>query len=107
MPMNIVFLDQGTISPQTVLRTPAFPHHLEIYSETGKDQLASRMSDADIVIVNKVKLDAEAPSAAPRLKMVAVAATGTDNIDVLTCARRGITVSNIRNYADRGRDAHC
>jgi glycerate dehydrogenase len=97
--MNIVFLDQGTISPQTVLRTPAFPHRLQTYSQTSKDQLASRMAEADIVIVNKVKLDAESVSAAPRLKMVAIAATGTDNIDLVACARRGITVSNIRNYA--------
>jgi glycerate dehydrogenase len=97
--MNIVFLDQGTISPQTVLHAPAFSHNLQVYSQTRPDQLAARVAEADIVIVNKVKLDAASLNAAPRLKMVAVAATGSDNIDVAACARRGITVSNIRNYA--------
>jgi len=97
--MNIVFLDQGTISPQTVLRPPAFPHHLQVYSRTSADELRPRLAEADIVITNKVKLDAQAISAAPRLKMIAVAATGTDNIDVQACSKRGIAVSNIRNYA--------
>lgn len=97
--MNIVFLDHGTISPQTLLRTPAFPHDLQTYSRTTQEQLPSRLAEADIVIVNKVKLGAQAISAAPRLKMIAVAATGTDNIDVAACEKRGIVVSNIRNYA--------
>ena len=97
--MNIVFFDYGTLSPQTVLRVPAFPHDLRIYERTGEDELAARLAEADIVIVNKTKLDARALAAAPRLKMVAVAATGTDNIDLAACAKRGVTVSNIRNYA--------
>lgn len=99
MPLNIVFLDRGTISPQTFLRATAFPHDLQVYERTEPDQLNSRLAEADIVIVNKVKLDAQAIFAAPRLKMIAVAATGTDNIDLLACGKRDITVSNIRNYA--------
>src|SRR5690606_16815978 len=54
---------------------------------------------ADIVIVNKVKLGAQEIAAAPRLRMVAVAATGSDNIDLTVCRERGIVVSNIRGYA--------
>ena len=99
MPLNIVFLDRGTISPQTFLRAPAFPHNLQVYERTRPDQLGSRLAEADIVIVNKVKLDAQAICAAPRLKMIAVAATGTDNIDLVACGKREIAVSNIRNYA--------
>ncbi|HSV79234.1 MAG TPA: D-2-hydroxyacid dehydrogenase [Ramlibacter sp.] len=97
--MNIVFLDRDTISPQTWLRQAAFPHNLQVYGRTRPDQLGWRLAEADIVIANKVKLDADAFAAAPRLKMVAVAATGTDNIDLVACGQRGIVVSNIRSYA--------
>ena len=99
VPLEIVFLDRATISPQTCLRQPNFPHHLQVYERTQPDQLASRLAEADIVIVNKVKLDAQAILAAPRLKMIAVAATGTDNVDLAACRERGVVVSNIRNYA--------
>ena len=97
--MNIVFLDRDTISPDTTLRTPAFAHTWTQYDRTTADQAASRIADADIVIVNKVKLSAETLAQAPKLKLIAVAATGTDNIDLAACQQRGIVVSNVRNYA--------
>jgi len=58
-----------------------------------------RIAQADIVVVNKVKLMAEALLQAPRLKLMAVAATGTDNIDLTTCQARAILVCNVRDYA--------
>jgi glycerate dehydrogenase len=97
--MKIVFLDRGTLSPQTSLRRPGFEHEFETFESTAPHEVASRIADADIVIVNKVKLGAAAVDSAPRLRFVAVAATGTDNIDLQACAARGIVVSNIRNYA--------
>jgi glycerate dehydrogenase len=97
--MNIVFLDHGTLSPRTVLRRPSFAQELRLYERTAPEELETRLADADIVIVNKMRLDARALAAARRLKMIAVAATGTDNIDLAACERRGIIVSNIRNYA--------
>ena len=97
--MKIVFLDRGTLSPQTKLRRPQFPHELQVYESTSSDQVAERIADADIVIVNKVRLPAEAIACARRLRLVAVAATGTDNVDLQACRSRDIVVSNIRNYA--------
>ncbi len=97
--MKIVFLDRATLSPETTLRLPAFAHTLECYDNTQPEEVAQRIADADIVITNKVKLNAQALQSAARLKFVAVAATGTDSIDLKACAERGITVSNIRNYA--------
>ena len=97
--MKIVFLDRATLAPQTVLRRPAFDHTLELFDSTAPDQVAARIADADIVVVNKVRLDAALLAAAPRLRLVAVAATGTDPIDIAACAERGIAVSNIRDYA--------
>jgi glycerate dehydrogenase len=97
--MNIVFLDSDTISPETTLRSPAFAHQWHQYDRTTSDQAAERIAAADIVIVNKVKLSAETLAKAPHLKLIAVAATGTDNIDLAACQQRGIVVSNVRNYA--------
>jgi len=97
--MNIVFLDRETLSPQTILRRPRFPHELRLYERTAPDEVAERIADADIVIVNKVKLPAAAIGRARRLRLIAVAATGTDNVDLEACKARGIVVSNIRNYA--------
>lgn len=98
-PMQIVFLDRETISPKTVLRPVSFDHQLTVYGRTTRDQVVERIADADIVITNKVPLRQEAIEQASRLKMVAVAATGTDNVDLAACARKGIVVSNIRGYA--------
>lgn len=97
--MKIVFLDRDTISPDTTLRSPTFAHEWEQHKRTTADQAAARIADADIVIVNKVKLSAEVLAQAPKLKLIAVAATGTDNIDLQACQHRGIVVSNVRNYA--------
>lgn len=97
--MKIVFLDRDTLSPQTRLRPPAFPHELVCHARTAPAEVAARIADADIVLVNKVRLDAAAIAQASRLKLIAVAATGTDNIDLAACAAQGVVVSNIRNYA--------
>ena len=98
-PARVVFLDRDTLSPETTLRELGFPHELEVFDRTTAEQVAGRISDADIVITNKVPVREAALAGAKRLRLVAVAATGTDVVDVKACAARGITVSNIRNYA--------
>jgi glycerate dehydrogenase len=98
-PARIVFLDRQTLSPSTVVRAPGFPHRLVEYDRTAPHQLHERIADADIVISNKVRFDAAALDAAKKLRLIAVAATGTDVIDIRACTDRNIAVSNIRNYA--------
>jgi len=100
-PQHIVFLDRDTLPPETVLKDVSFPHILTVHGRTSLAEVAERITDADIVITNKVPVSAEAIRQAERLKFIAVAATGYDNVDLATCAERGITVSNIRNYAAR------
>src|SRR5690606_14976410 len=97
--MQVVFLDRDTISPDTVLRTLSFEHDIKVYGRTSRDQVPARIANADIVITNKVPLRREAIEQARQLKMVAVAATGTDNVDLDACNEKGIIVSNIRGYA--------
>ncbi|MCJ9728599.1 glycerate dehydrogenase, partial [Bradyrhizobium sp. PRIMUS42] len=96
---KIVFLDRDTMPSQINLRTFAFPHELREFGATKPDQVCDRVADAHIVITNKVPLSAAVVARARNLKLVAVAATGTDIVDLSACAARDITVSNIRNYA--------
>lgn len=98
-PWTIVFLDRETLSPETTLRPPSFSHEMVLYDRTEPEDVAGRIADADIVIVNKSKVTAASLAGASRLRLVAAAATGTDNIDVRAAAAKGIVVSNIRNYA--------
>jgi glycerate dehydrogenase len=96
---SIVFLDRETIPSHTILRRPSFPHLWTEHLRTAPAEVANRCRDATIVIVNKVKMTADSIAQMPRLRLVAVAATGTDPVDLKACAERGIVVSNIRNYA--------
>jgi glycerate dehydrogenase len=96
---KVVFLDRATLSPQTVLRPLSFEHDLVLFDSTEPSQVAARIHDADIVITNKVRIDIESLTGAKNLKLVAVAATGTDVVNLAACEQRGITVSNIRHYA--------
>jgi len=102
----IVFLDRDTIAPQIRFRAPGFAHDMVWHGHTSPDEVAARIAGADIVIVNKLKLRGEHIAAAPRLKVVAVAATGTDNVDLAACRERGIVVTNIRHYADHAVPEH-
>lgn len=99
MSHNIVFLDRETIAPDIEVRHPAFAHAWKEYGQTTPEQVVERAREATIIINNKVLLRAETLAELPALKMIAVAATGTDCIDKDTCTRKGIVVSNIRDYA--------
>lgn len=94
---NIVFLDRDSLHAS--VRSPAFEHAWSEYAATAPGDVALRLRDATIAITNKVPLRAADIAQLPRLKMVAVAATGTDNVDLAACRERGIVVSNIRNYS--------
>lgn len=94
---NIVFLDRDSLQAQ--VRRPAFAHAWTEYPATAAGDVALRLRGASVAITNKVPLRAADIAALPDLKMVAVAATGTDNVDLAACRARGIVVSNIRNYS--------
>jgi glycerate dehydrogenase len=96
---RIVFLDRATIAPQIRLRRPGFPHEYVEHAATGADEVVPRLAGATIAIVNKVRLTAEALAQLPQLRLVAVAATGTDCVDKAYCEAHGIAVANIRGYA--------
>jgi glycerate dehydrogenase len=94
---RIVYLEGESIIAD--VRRPDFPHCWVEHATTLPPQVAERLAGATIAIVNKLPVDAGLIAALPDLQMVAVAATGTNNIDLDACRRRGIVVSNIRGYA--------
>ncbi len=97
--MRIAFLDRQTLAPSVNLRRPSFVHDWVEYDHTAPEQVADRAARAEIVIVNKVPLHAAALAQLPHLKLIAVAATGTDIVDLEACRARGVLVCNIRGYA--------
>lgn len=98
-PLELVFLDGETLRPDTVLKPFAFPHRLVVHARTAPAEVAARIAGADVVMTNKVALGAAEFDAAPNLRLVAVAATGTDRIDLDAARARGIAVANVRDYA--------
>ena len=94
---RIVFLDRDSIRAN--IRLPAFPHIWDEYPLTAPEQTCERLKDATIVIANKVALRGELLARLPKLKLIAAAATGTDNIDLAWCREHQLAVSNIRGYA--------
>lgn len=97
MSQNIVFLDRSTL--QAKVRRPTFEHGWQEYPVTAVSDLTERLRDATVAITNKVPLRAETLQQLPKLKMIAMAATGYDVVDVAYCKANGIAVANIRNYA--------
>lgn len=96
-PLTIVALDRATLPAQAFPFD--FPHQLIEYPNTRPDETAERIQTADIVITNKVRLTAEHLANHPRLKLVAVAATGYNNVDTQAARQVGITVCNIPAYS--------
>jgi glycerate dehydrogenase len=98
-PLRIVFLDAETLRPDTVLRPFAVPATLATHARTAPHETAARIAGADVVLVNKVRIGDAEMAAAPRLRLIALAATGSDNVDLAAAKARGIAVVNIRDYA--------
>ncbi len=94
---RIVFLERESIRGE--FRRPDFPHDYEEYPLSAAEDVPARVREASIVITNKVVLHGELLATLPNLKMVACAATGTDNVDIEWCRSHGVVVSNIRGYA--------
>ena len=102
---RIVFLDRDSLIAN--VRPPAFAHAWQDHAATAEQEVVGRLQGATVAITNKVPLRAAAIAQLPDLKMVAIAATGSDNVDLAACRERGIVVSNIRNYSTVSVPEHC
>jgi glycerate dehydrogenase len=97
MTMRIVFLDRASLKAS--IRAVAFSAQYIEHEKTAVDEIVARLAGASVAIVNKVPMRAETLRHLPQLKMIAVAATGYDVVDIDYCKQHGIAVANIRNYA--------
>jgi glycerate dehydrogenase len=94
---HVVFLERQSVRAD--VRRPRCAATYVEHDKTAPGQVVERLRDATIAIINKVVMRDETLAQLPKLKLIAMAATGYDCIDVEACRRRGIAVANIRNYA--------
>ena len=100
MPLKAVFLDKKTFADNVSLeQIKQQVSTLHCYDTTAPEDIVSRCIDADIIITNKVVLDQEILTKMPQLKLVCIAATGINNVDILSAQQLGIAVTNVSGYA--------
>lgn len=97
--MRLVFLDRKTIGDIPNINLLEQFGQVIYHMTTSPEQTCDRIKDADIVITNKVLLDSAAIAQAARLKLICVAATGTNNVDKVAAGKRGIIVKNAEDYS--------
>lgn len=97
--INIVFLDRTGIPASHNIPRPTFPHNWVEYDRTSADETFERTKDADIVVTSKVIFNRELMEKLPKLKLIAITATGTNNVDLIAAKELGITVKNVTGYS--------
>ena len=97
--MKVVILDAKTLGDDIDLSIFEQFGDLEVYPTTTPAQLYERIEDADIIITNKVVIDKDVINAARNLKLICVAATGYNNVDVAYAKEKGIAVTNVAGYS--------
>jgi len=95
---SAAFLDYATLGPGVDTTRLEQLVDTEYYDSSSPSDVAARVADCDIAIVNKAKVGADAIKGAKRLKLIALVATGSDNVDLAAAKERGIAVANIRDY---------
>jgi glycerate dehydrogenase len=98
--MKAVFLDYETVSAgdlDSARLLRAIPG-LELLAATKQQDVAERIAGHEVVLLNKLRIDRALIAATPTLKLIALAATGTNNVDVEAAREHGVAVCNIRDY---------
>ena len=96
--MKIVFLDAATMGDVSFEPFEQLGEFIS-YATSTPTEARERVKDADVVMINKVIVNKEVIDAAPSLKLICVAATGVNNIDVDYAASKGIPVRNVAGYS--------
>lgn len=99
MSHHIVFLDNEGIGPTVELPKLSFPHTWKSYVYTHPEDVVERLQDATIALTCSVPLRAEHLRQLPKLRMISLALTGTDIVDIDYCLEHGIMVTNVPGYA--------
>lgn len=96
--MKIVFLDAATMGDVSFSPISALGE-LECFQTSDREEALQRVKDAEVLIINKIKVDKELMDAAPKLRLICEAATGVNNIDLEYAASKGIPVRNAVGYS--------
>lgn len=97
--MKIVVLDAVTLGSEIDLTVLNEFGSVEIYDNTFANQVVERSQEAEIIITNKVKINQEMLRSLPGLKLICVAATGVDIIDLNACDESNVVVKNVKGYS--------
>lgn len=97
--MKVVLLDIDTLGEDISLDMMDSLGEVVKYKMTKPDEVTKRISDADVIVTNKVLLNEEKLSYAKNLKLICVTATGYDNIDTDYCKKNNIAVCNVKGYS--------
>ena len=93
---KIVFLDSFVLNPGDLdWGVLAEQGQLTVYERTPSAEIVARAAEAEVIILNKVRITAEILDRLPRLRLILVAATGYDVVDVAAARERGVTVCNV------------
>jgi lactate dehydrogenase-like 2-hydroxyacid dehydrogenase len=104
--LNIVFLDADTLGQDVSLNYIKQMGNFQAFTHTLPEHTVQRCINADVIITNKVVLNREILKHLPRLKLICVAATGTNNIDLEYCSTHTIAVKNAVNYSSNSVAQH-
>ncbi|MEA3455787.1 MAG: D-2-hydroxyacid dehydrogenase [Campylobacterota bacterium] len=99
--MKIVLLDALTLGDDLDMSALADSGDVIVHQTTTTEETLGRIEEADIVITNKVVIDADMMDAAPQLKLICIAATGMNNVDLDHASTKGITVRNVAGYSTK------
>ncbi len=97
--MKIVVLDAETLGKDLDLSPLNAVGEVTVYPLTSSREIGERIREAEVILINKVRITEEVLDAAPKLRLITVAATGYDNIAVDACRARGIAVANVTGYS--------
>ena len=97
--MNIVLLDRASLGEDTPISRLDSLGNTIIYDATAQDEVCERVKDADVLVVNKIKVTEQVLKCAERLKLICVFATGYDNIDIKAAREYGVGVCNVPGYS--------
>jgi len=97
--LKITVLDAATLGNDVSFEKWEALGELKVYNTTTADEVINHLMGSDVAILNKVKITEDVVNSVDNLKLICVAATGYDNIDINACKKKGIAVCNVKGYS--------
>jgi glycerate dehydrogenase len=97
--MKAVFLDRGSFPSHIKIQLPKLVTEVVEYENTKSENVLERIKDADIVLTNKIAINADAILNSSSLKLIQVMATGVNNVDAVACKEQGVAIQNVAGYS--------